>query len=120
MRSRQTGITFIGWIVLLAPLAVIAFAVIKLTPVYLNYMKVAKTLEQVASNYQGDNVNPQNVRRDIQNRFDVEDVDYPEVKDIAVTRDGDRWVLEAAYEDSASLFAGISILVNFDKRVVVQ
>ena len=42
MRQRQRGITFIGWIVLLIPVAIVGYALIRVAPVYLNYMKVAK------------------------------------------------------------------------------
>jgi len=47
MRHRQRGITFIGWIVLLIPVASVGYAGIRVVPVYLNYMKVAKALEQI-------------------------------------------------------------------------
>ncbi len=48
MRSRQAGVTFIGWVVLLIPLAIVAFAGIKLSTLYMNNFKVAKVLEQTA------------------------------------------------------------------------
>ena len=40
--SRQRGITFIGWLFLLMPVAIVVYGGIRLAPVYLNYMKVAK------------------------------------------------------------------------------
>ena len=38
MRSKQRGITFIGWVLLLTPLAICAYAGIRVAPLYLNYM----------------------------------------------------------------------------------
>lgn len=121
MRSRQAGITFIGWVVLLVPVAIVGYAAIRLTPVYLNAMKVAKALKQTASENKGDSVlNPAAVRSSIEKRFDIEGVEYPKVSDVAVTRAGDTWALSVDYEDAVPLFAGISLLVHFEKSAVVE
>ncbi len=37
-----------------------------------------------------------------------------------VVRDGDKWVMRTNYEDEAPLFAGISLLVKFDKRATID
>lgn len=121
MRSRQKGITFIGWIFLLAPLAIVVFAAIKITPVYLNYIKVARVLSQVAEENKGDSTTQQSLRNQLQNRLDVEDVDYPTLKEISITREGEAgWLLQTEYDDEASLFSGISLQVHFDKSAVVR
>jgi hypothetical protein len=120
MRSKQTGVTFIGWVILLIPVAICGYAGIRLAPVYLNYMKVAKTLEQLKTEIKGsDAASATMIRSTIQKHFDVESVDYPESKDIKVTRDGRSWVVSAAYDDQAPLFANIFILVTFDKSVTL-
>jgi Domain of unknown function (DUF4845) len=121
MRSRQAGITFIGWVLLLTPVAIVGYAAIRLTPVYLNYMKISKTLKQTASENKGDaTLNPTAVRVALDKRFDIEGINYPQVSDVAVTRVGAVWTLSVDYEDTVPLFAGISLLVHFDKRVVVE
>jgi hypothetical protein len=121
MRSRQAGITFIGWVFLLAPVAIVGYAAIRLAPVYLNAMKVSKTLNQTASENKGESVlNPVAVRSSIERRFDIEAINYPKVSDVAVTRTGDTWTLSVDYEDSVPLFAGISLLVHFEKSAAVE
>lgn len=121
MRSRQAGITFIGWVFLLAPVAIVGYAAIRLTPVYLNAMKVTKTLKQTASEYGGDSmVNPVAVRNSIEKRFDIEGVNYPKVSDVLVTRVGNTSTLSVDYEDSVPLFAGISLVVHFEKSAAVE
>ena len=47
MRKSQRGITMIGWILMLVPIAIVGYASIRLAPIYRNYLKVAKTVEQV-------------------------------------------------------------------------
>lgn len=121
MRSRQAGITFIGWIFLLAPVAIVAYAIIRLTPVYLNYMKVAKVVTQTANENKGESqLNVNAVRSGLQKRYDIEGINFPLVTDIQVTREGNNWALSIDYEDQVPLFAGISLVVHFDKRVLVE
>jgi len=123
MRNRQKGVTFIGWLFLLTPLALLVYCLIRLTPVYLNYFAVSKSMTQVASEYkglEGAAVNVTEVRNALQRRFDVDGINYPEVKTITVTRDGEKWIMESNYEDEVKVFAGISLLVHFDKKVAVQ
>jgi hypothetical protein len=121
MRSRQAGITFIGWVFLLVPVAIVAYAAIRLTPVYLNSMKVGKVMKQTAAENKGDStLNIAAVRNSLDKRFDIEGIGYPKVTDIQVQRTGETWTLSADYEDVVPLFAGISLLVHFDKRAVVE
>jgi hypothetical protein len=121
MRSRQAGITFIGWVFLLTPVAIVGYAAIRLTPMYLNYVKVAKVLKQTAAENKGESVlSPAAVTASLNRRFNIEGITYPVAADIAVTRVGDAWALSVDYEDTAPLFAGISLLVHFEKREVVE
>ena len=120
MRRKQAGITLIGWIILLIPLAVCFYAGLRLAPVYLNYMKVARTLEQVKSEFKGgDANNVAMVRTAIEKHLNIESVDYPDAKDIKITRDGRTWTVTAAYDDQAPLFSNVFILVAFDKTVTL-
>jgi hypothetical protein len=120
MRSKQTGVTLIGWIILLTPMAICAYAGIRLAPVYLNYMKVARTLEQVKSEFKGgDAGNQAMIRTALEKHLNIESVDFPDVKDLRITRDGKAWVVNAAYDDQAPLFSNIFILVTFDKTVTL-
>lgn len=121
MRSRQTGITFIGWLFLLAPLAIVVYSLIKSSTVYFNYMKVAKAVEQVAETSDAEGpLTPQQIRGGLQSRFDVESVSKPLVKEINVFREGENWVIEADYFDEAALFGPVSLRFHFDKRAVVR
>lgn len=121
MRKSQRGMTIIGWLVLLVPVAIIGYAGIRIAPVYLNYFKVVKALEQTASESKDVAVlNPAEVRRSLERRFDVEYVDTPEAKDIDVHREGDHWVAIAKYEQVEPLFANVSLLMEFDKQVELK
>jgi len=117
MRIRQTGVTAVGWLVLLTPLAIVLYAGMRLTPVYFNYMEVAKAIEQVSSELKSNQMDPNAIRTAIDKHLMIETINYPTGKDMKVTRDGAGWLIEAQYDDEAPLFGNISLHVSFDKRV---
>ena len=115
MRKNQRGVTFLGWIFLLLPLAVMVYAVIRLTPIYLNYMAVSKVLEQVSK--EADGQNAVMVRVAIEKHLDIEGINVPSAKDIKIERQGEDWVAIADYEELAPLAGNVSLLVQFHKQV---
>jgi len=119
MRNRQKGVTAIGWLFLLAPLAIVIYAGIRLAPVYLNYMKVVKAMDGAVTELKAGGVNPQSIRTTIDKHFEIDMVDYPTTKDMKITRDGAVWLVESQYDDDAPLFANLSLHVVFDKKVKI-
>jgi|SRR5580658_1455594 hypothetical protein len=119
MRNRQRGVTFIGWLFLLTPLAVVIYAGIRLAPIYLNYMKVAKAMDSAGSELKGGG-DPNAIRGTIDKHFEIDMVDYPTTKDMKITRDaGGGWLVESQYDDDAPLFGNVSLHVTFDKQVKI-
>ena len=118
MIRRQRGVTFIGWLILLIPMAILGYVAIRLVPIYLNYMRVAHSVEQTATEMKTDDVatlTPLLIRATLSKHFDIESITFPDVKDVTVTRDGTGWTIEAKFEDAAPLFGNISMVVDFDK-----
>jgi hypothetical protein len=106
--------------VLLIPIAIVALAGIKLFPLYMNQLKVSKALEQVASTKHGEDFSPQQARVELQKRFDIDSVDQPALEEVVVERQGETWVMLADYDATTTLFGNISLVVHFNKRVVVE
>lgn len=120
MRKHQAGITFIGWVLLMVPVAIVVYSLIRLVPIYLTHFKVSEAVENVAEEYADSTVNPGEVRAAIARRLNIESVEYPTLDQITVVRGPEGWVIEASYERTAALFGGIALLVTFDKRVPIQ
>ena len=53
MRKRQAGMTTLGLIILVSFIGLFAFGFIRLTPVYLNYFKVANVVNGAQSEFDG-------------------------------------------------------------------
>ncbi|HYX75082.1 MAG TPA: DUF4845 domain-containing protein [Steroidobacteraceae bacterium] len=117
MRSRQLGVTAIGWLFLLTPVAIVVYAGIRTAPIYLNYMKVAKAMDQAGNELKSGGINPDTIRTTIDKHFEIDMVEYPTTKDMKITKDGAAWLVESQYDDDAPLFANVSLHITFDKTV---
>ena len=51
---KQRGVTMIGWIFLLIPVAIVLYAGIRVVPEYLNYYKVVTALKETATQLKSD------------------------------------------------------------------
>jgi hypothetical protein len=115
-RNRQLGVTALGWLILLTPFAIVIYAGIRAAPVYLNYMKVVKTLEGTKNELKG-GANAATIKATIDKHFEIDMVNYPDSKDFKITRDEGAWLVEAQYDDDAPLFSNVSLHFAFDKQV---
>jgi hypothetical protein len=118
MIRRQRGVTFIGWLFLLIPVAILGYVGIRLVPIYLNYMRVAQSVTQTASEMKTDEVaalTPALIRAALAKHFDIDSITFPDSRDVTITRDGTGWTIEAKFEDTAPLFGNISLVIDFDK-----
>ena len=120
MRNHQQGMTFIGLLFVLAMAGVIVYAGIRLAPLYLNYMKVARTMESVAAEAKGDNPDPTALRTSIDRHFNIEDPTGVTTKDIEITKDDGGVQLHVAYDDAVPYVANVSLSVHFEKTVTVR
>ena len=119
MRNKQLGVTALGWLILLTPFAIVGYAGVRLLPLYLNYMKVTRAMEQAGGELKANasGSGAATIRTTIDKHFELDMVDYPTTKDFKITRDAGMWVVEVNYDDEAPLFANISMHVNFHKLV---
>ena len=122
MRQRQQGMTFIGLLCVLALVGVVVYAGIRLTPIYLNYMKVARMMEATAKEVQGESPDPGAMHRLLERHWQIEfDVPYViEAKDIEITKDDTGTSMHVAYDDKVDYVANVFLLVHFDKTVKVR
>src|SRR5258707_2756700 len=120
MRNHQHGMTFIGLLCILALVGVVVYAGIRLAPLYLNYMKVARAMEAVATQVKGDNPDPAAIRGLLDRHFTIDDPTGVDVKDIEITKDDSGVQMHVAYDDAVPYVAKVSLSVQFEKTVKVR
>ena len=120
MLGRQRGMTFLGILVIVIVVGAWVYAGIRLLPKYLEYMRVASTLEKVKEEFDS---NPSStelmLRKAIERHFDIESVTAIDSNDVEIKKDGGAFTMRANYEDTVPLVYNISFLVTFDKTVEV-
>jgi len=119
-KRRQAGMTTLGLSILVAFAGLIAFAGIRLTPVYLNYMKVAGVVSGVQQEFDGTNATRSSIRSSISRRFDIEMVGEITARDVKVTKVAGGHEVAATYSHKAPFIANVSFIVDFDKRALVR
>ncbi len=110
----------IGWLFLLTPLAIVGYAAVRLVPIYLNYMSVEKALNQVESEIPNESATTDAILRSLYAHFQVNSIEFPDVKDLKIAHTDGVWTIQANYDDQAPLFKNVFILVNFDKTVTLK
>jgi len=117
---REAGITVVGFLMLAIFVGLFAFGALRLTPVYLNYMKVAGVLNGVYDEFDSQNPTRAAIRTSISRRFGVESVSVISFRDIKVTADGAGFLVQAQYDHTAPFIGNIHFTVKFDKEVLVR
>lgn len=117
MRSRQRGATFLGMVTIVAILGFGLFAVIRMVPLYIEYMAVVRAMEQTANENAGGSVN--DLKTSLARRWTVEDISSIDYKDIEIKRAGNGFVMRAYYRAEVPFVSNISLVADFDKSVPV-
>jgi hypothetical protein len=117
---QQAGITTLGFIILTVFVGLFAFAAIRLTPVYLNYMKVVGVIEGVFDEFDGQKATRQVVRSSISRRFDVDSVGVITYRDVTVTAVDGGLEVKAEYDHTAPFIYNVSFTVHFNKTALIR
>ena len=112
--------TTFGLIILVSFVGIFAFAGLRLTPIYLNYMKVAGVVAGVHDEFDGANATRAMIRTSISRRFDIDSVGVITARDVKVTKVDGGYEVAATYSHKAPFMANVSFIVDFDKRTLVR
>ena len=130
MKAKQSGITLIGFLVVIAVVGFFAFMAMKLVPSYTEYAGVVKAMEQLSSDgASGKSLD--SIRRDLMRKMDFQYVGDATIKptDITIVRGGRDGTsatsvtgtqLRVAYDKAIPFIYNIDFLLHFDKSVPLQ
>lgn len=119
IRKRASGITLIGFLVMLVVVGFFAYMAMRLIPMYVEYMGVVKAMEQVRAEPNARNMSPPEIRRSLIFKFDSQYVESGAIppESIIVTRQGAASTLRIRYERRVPFIHNIELLATFDKSV---
>ncbi len=118
---KQRGVTMIGWIFLLVPVALVLYAGIRVGPEYLNYYKVLSALKETANQLKNEEIlSPGAITNSLSRRFDAGYIDAPAAQEIVITKVESGWSMTADYEKAVPMFGNLHLLMTFKKTVVIN
>lgn len=114
--GRQRGASLWSTLFVIAVIAFVALVTVKVVPIYLNQMKVATAVREVAQDpHISPSADPQVIYDSLQRHWDIDDIEDIKPKDIAITRDDNgQQTLSYDYEARRHLFYNIYIVVHFE------
>lgn len=121
MKSKQQGITLMGFIVVLAVVGFFAFMAMKLVPSYTEYAGVVKAMNQIASEgVEGKSLDQ--IRRDLLFKLGFQYVDDATIRpnDITMGQGASGNELRVSYDKQVPFMYNIDFLIHFEKSVPVQ
>jgi hypothetical protein len=120
MKSKQSGITLIGFIIVLAVAGFFAYMAMKLVPAYTEYAGVVKAMNQIGT--EGvDGKSLDQVRRDLMFKLGFQYVDDATIspKDITMGQGAKGNELRVSYDKDVPFMYNIDFLIHFEKSVPV-
>ena len=117
---KQRGVTMIGWIFLLVPMAIVVYAAIRVGPEYYEYYKLLSAVKATAKQLESDDtLTPQKIRGSLQTRFDTGYIDDVKAEDLQVTKSSAGWDVIIDYETDVPLFGNLYLLLDFQNTVAI-
>ena len=120
MRDRQRGITLISLAIIVAFVGSYVFAILKITPFYLEQIKVARTLKDVETSLSGSGPTLVQIRDAIDKRLDIEMVRGLRAKDFKIKKTAAGYSVNAAYERRADYLGNLHLVVTFDETIEIR
>ncbi len=116
---HQKGMTAIGWLLVMAIIAFVTLITLRTLPLYLEFAKVASTLESLKEEPGIGRRSKSEIVKIVKKRFDVNDVEHVDPKLIKVSNDGRVMKVGINYERREHLVGNVDIVTTFDKEIEV-
>jgi len=112
MMNRQKGITFVGFVMVLAIVGFFAYVAMRLVPIYIEYFAVKSAMTAVAAESGSAELQPGEIRNRLIKRFDVSYVTSVRPNDIRISRDRNPSIT-IAYEVRKPFISNVDVVVVF-------
>lgn len=113
VKSRQRGLTMIGFLFVAALLVALAVLAMKVVPAYIEFFGVKKVLADMAHQSDLRNMSNIEIRNDFEKRASVGYVKGVDGKDLKIDRRGPVPVVSAEYTFRTKLVHNASLVIDF-------
>jgi hypothetical protein len=119
--QRQSGLTPVSIVVLLAIGAFFVMLALRLAPIYLENFKVSSHLEKLAKDPETKNMSDDEIIAKLLKRFDIDDVEHVTRDDILIEETESGLTISVDYEVRSPTIGNVDIVVSFaDKADIAR
>lgn len=118
--SRQQGITFMGFVLLMMLIGFFALLGLKLVPVYLDHYKVVSVLKSLENDKDLPSRSRDEILRTFEKRWDIDMIDSVTKDDVTITKDMRRIKVQIAYDVTKPILGNVDALVHFNDSIEVD
>ena len=115
--QRQRGLSMLAILVILVLIGFFATSAIKLFPVYMESFTVKRAIESTVEEARANNWGRVEVKNNISRQFDVNRVEAIATKDVKITNQNGKVVIDATYEKRVPFMGNIDVVLKFDKLI---
>jgi hypothetical protein len=120
MASREQGLTFLSFLVLLLIIGFFTLLAVKIGPVYLDHYKVVSTLEALKSDKNLASRTRDEILTSLERRWDIDMIDSVSKDNVAITKDSRRLKVEVAYDVAKPILGNVEALIHFNDAIEVS
>ena len=118
--GSQKGLSFVGWLVVLAVVAFAASTAVKVVPHYLDYMSLKKIIEAAGTDKSADIRNSGELYDYVAKGMQLNNIrDLDLNKALSVTTENNGFLAHLKYEKREPLIQNIDLVVKFDHEFSV-
>ena len=107
-------------LVLAILIAAVGFAGLRLTPIFLEHMKITRVLEDVKINLDGQSATVAEIRSSIGKRLNIEMVRSIKPQDFKIKKSEEGYSVRLQYDSEAPYIANVYLLVRYNKAVEIR
>jgi len=115
--SHQRGMTFIGWLVVLAIAGFFVLLTLRLLPGYLEFFKIKGVLESLEKEPDITQASKTEIRKLISRRLDINSVDDVTAKDFRIEKREGRLIVRIDYEVRVPVLGNVDAVQKFHDQI---
>lgn len=116
-RKQQGGMALLGWVFVLALLALLGLAVIRLFPIYIDYFSVQTSLESLTRQPSLQQMSDAEIRGTLFRQMDINGVDHISKDNIKITKVLNALKVAVDYEVRTPFVGNIDLIVHFHPAI---
>ncbi len=116
---RQAGMTALGALLLASVFGIVGLAALKITPLYVQGMRVKTVLADLKEELDGRGTTASNLRLDLSSRLYVEGISLGR-DDVKITPGTNGYTVRVQYDNRSRFLADIWFLIDVDEQIEIR